>query len=106
MSHPAGPDIDPTFYRSPADAISAPPEKLAYVVAFDRAGQRPDALVLLGASLPALPGAHRCRPADPRAPLIPARRCRPGAGVTTGVTSATPAIFVEAMTIFCDGCAR
>ena len=39
--------IDPTFYRSPADAISAPPEKLAYVVAFDRPAQRPDALVVL-----------------------------------------------------------
>ena len=41
MGHSAGHDIDPTFYRSPADAISAPPEQLAYVVAFDRAGQRP-----------------------------------------------------------------
>ena len=29
---------DPTFYRSPADAIAAPPEKLAYVAAFDPAG--------------------------------------------------------------------
>jgi selenium-binding protein 1 len=38
---------DPTFYRSPADAISAPPEKLAYVVAFDRAAERPDALAVL-----------------------------------------------------------
>lgn len=35
---------DPTFYRSPAEAIAAPPEELAYVVAFDRSGQRPDAL--------------------------------------------------------------
>jgi hypothetical protein len=24
----SGHDMDPTFYRSPADAISAPPEKL------------------------------------------------------------------------------
>src|SRR5260370_19272421 len=49
MDHSAGQDIDPTFYRSPADAISAPPEQLAYVVAFDRAGQQPDALAVLDA---------------------------------------------------------
>jgi methanethiol oxidase len=47
MDHSAGHDIDPTFYRSPADAISALPERLAYVVAFDRAAQRPDALVVV-----------------------------------------------------------
>ena len=47
MGHSAGRDIDPTFYRSPAAAISAPPEQLAYVVAFDRAGQQPDALTVL-----------------------------------------------------------
>ncbi|HEY3684916.1 MAG TPA: selenium-binding protein SBP56-related protein [Streptosporangiaceae bacterium] len=35
---------DPTFYRTPAEAIAAPAEQLAYVVAFDRSGQRPDAL--------------------------------------------------------------
>src|SRR6266540_496480 len=29
---------DPTFYRSPADAIAAPPERLAYVAAYDPAG--------------------------------------------------------------------
>ena len=44
MDHTAGYDIDPTFYRSPADAINAPPEQLAYVVAFDRSARRPDAL--------------------------------------------------------------
>jgi selenium-binding protein 1 len=38
---------DPTFYRSPRDAVQAPPEELAYVVAFDRAGQRPDALTVI-----------------------------------------------------------
>jgi methanethiol oxidase len=36
--------LDPTFYRSPGDAIAAPAERLAYVVAFDRAGAQPDAL--------------------------------------------------------------
>jgi selenium-binding protein 1 len=38
---------DPTFYRSPGEAAAAPAEKLAYVVAFDRAGQKPDALTVL-----------------------------------------------------------
>ena len=31
--------LDPTFYRSRAEAIAAPPERLAYVAAFDPAGQ-------------------------------------------------------------------
>jgi selenium-binding protein 1 len=35
---------DPTLYRTPADAIAAPAEKLAYVAGFDRAAARPDAL--------------------------------------------------------------
>jgi selenium-binding protein 1 len=39
--------IDPTFYRTAADAIAAPPEKLAYVVAFDRTAERPDALTVI-----------------------------------------------------------
>ena len=47
MGHSAGHDIDPTFYRSPADAISAPPEQLAYLVVFDRAAEQPDALAVL-----------------------------------------------------------
>ncbi|HEX4248920.1 MAG TPA: selenium-binding protein SBP56-related protein [Pseudonocardia sp.] len=38
---------DPTFYRSPTEAAAAPAEKLAYVVAFDRAGQKSDALTVL-----------------------------------------------------------
>ncbi len=38
---------DPTFYRSAADAAAAPPETLAYVVAFDRTGERPDALTVI-----------------------------------------------------------
>lgn len=38
---------DPTFYPSPRDAIEAPPEKLAYVAAFSRPADRPDALVVL-----------------------------------------------------------
>jgi methanethiol oxidase len=38
---------DPTFYRSPAEAIAAPTEQLAYVVTFDRAGEQPDALAVV-----------------------------------------------------------
>ena len=38
---------DPTFYRSPDEAIAAPQETLAYVVAFDRAGETPDALAVV-----------------------------------------------------------
>jgi methanethiol oxidase len=39
--------MDPTFYRSPSEAASAPAERLAYVAAFDRAAQQPDALTVL-----------------------------------------------------------
>ncbi|WUH96416.1 selenium-binding family protein [Spirillospora sp. NBC_00431] len=38
---------DPTFYASPRDAVSAPPERLAYVAAFDRAAEKPDAIAVL-----------------------------------------------------------
>jgi selenium-binding protein 1 len=38
---------DPTFYRSPGEAAAAPAEKLAYLVAFDRSGEKPDALTVL-----------------------------------------------------------
>ncbi|HZE32117.1 MAG TPA: selenium-binding protein SBP56-related protein [Actinoallomurus sp.] len=38
---------DPTFYPSPRDAASAPPESLAYVAAFDRAAEKPDAIAVL-----------------------------------------------------------
>jgi selenium-binding protein 1 len=38
---------DPTFYRSPSAAIAAPPERLAYLVAFDPAGQRNDAMTVI-----------------------------------------------------------
>jgi selenium-binding protein 1 len=39
--------LDPTFYRSPAEAIAAPPERLAYVAAFDPAGTAKDAMAVL-----------------------------------------------------------
>jgi selenium-binding protein 1 len=38
---------DPTFYRTPSEAVAAPAETLAYVVAFDRAAQQPDALTVI-----------------------------------------------------------
>jgi hypothetical protein len=38
---------DPMFYRSPAEAIAAPPERLAYVAAFDPAGRAKDAMTVL-----------------------------------------------------------
>ena len=38
---------DPTFYRSPAAAIAAPPERLAYVAAFDPAGTQRDAMTVV-----------------------------------------------------------
>jgi methanethiol oxidase len=39
--------LDPTFYRSPAEAIAAPPERLAYVAAYDPAGQTKDAITTI-----------------------------------------------------------
>ncbi|MGH3368731.1 MAG: selenium-binding protein SBP56-related protein, partial [Nocardioidaceae bacterium] len=38
---------DPTFYRSPADAMAAPPERLAYVAAYDPTGQANDAMTVI-----------------------------------------------------------
>ncbi len=38
---------DPTFNASPPEAVTAPPEQLAYVAAFDRAAQQPDAIAVL-----------------------------------------------------------
>src|SRR2546426_12059206 len=38
---------DPTFYRSPAAAIAAPPERLAYVAALDPAGTQHDAMTVV-----------------------------------------------------------
>src|SRR5829696_4442243 len=44
MAHPS---IDPTFYRTAAEAAAAPGEQLAYVVAFDRAAQKHDAMTVI-----------------------------------------------------------
>ena len=41
------PTTDPTFYRSPGDAVAAAPEQLAYVAAFDPASQQNDAIAVV-----------------------------------------------------------
>ena len=41
------PATDATFYRSPGAAVEAPPEQIAYVAAFDPAGQAKDALAVV-----------------------------------------------------------
>jgi selenium-binding protein 1 len=38
---------DPTFYRTPAEAIAAPAEQLAYVAAFDPEGEKRDAMAVI-----------------------------------------------------------
>ena len=43
----AQPTIDATFYRSAAEAAAAPVEQLAYMVAFDRAAQKNDAMTVV-----------------------------------------------------------
>jgi selenium-binding protein 1 len=40
-------ETDPTFYRSAAEAAAAPPERLAYVAAFDRSATRSDAMAVV-----------------------------------------------------------
>ena len=47
--------LDPTFYRSPAEAIAAPPERLAYVAAYDPAGRAKDAMSVVDTD-PSSPG--------------------------------------------------
>jgi selenium-binding protein 1 len=39
--------MDPTFYRTPAEAVAAPPEALAYVAAFDPTGAKRDAMTVI-----------------------------------------------------------
>jgi methanethiol oxidase len=39
--------MDATFYRTPAEAIAAPPEQLAYVAAFDPDGKQRDAMAVV-----------------------------------------------------------
>jgi selenium-binding protein 1 len=40
---------DPTFYRTPGEAIAAPPERLAYVAAYDPTGRSKDAITVIDA---------------------------------------------------------
>ena len=53
---------DPTFYRSPGAAIAAAPEQLAYVAAFDPAGQQKDAIAVVDCD-PSSPTADSSRTA-------------------------------------------
>src|SRR4029450_9791334 len=53
-------ETDPTFYRTPAEAIAAPPEQLAYVAAYDPAGRDRDAMAVLHTA--PSPPAHRRAP--------------------------------------------
>ena len=79
---------DPTFYRSPAEAIAAPPEQLAYVAAYDPAGQAKDAMAVLDCD-PARPTTARssagasCR--------RPATSCTISAGTPAPAPCATKA---------------
>src|SRR5579863_9073147 len=41
------PPLDPTFYPSPTDAAAAPAEKIAYVAAFSRPADKPDAIAVV-----------------------------------------------------------
>lgn len=43
----AGHHTDPTFYRSPRDAATAPAEKLAYVATFARPADKPDGIAVV-----------------------------------------------------------
>src|SRR5260370_2859443 len=47
MSSASAPGVDPTFYGTAAEAAAAPPERLAYLVAFGRSGEHPDALTVI-----------------------------------------------------------
>jgi selenium-binding protein 1 len=43
----SGQQVDPTFYRTAAEAAAAPPEELAYMVALDAAGGPGDAMTVV-----------------------------------------------------------
>ncbi len=67
---------DPTFYRSPAAAIAAPPEQLAYVAAFDPAGEQRDAMTVIDCDAELLqlrPGGRLVGAADRRQRAPPLR---------------------------------
>ena len=73
--------LDPTFYRSPAEAIAAPPERLAYVAAYDPAGKAKDAMAVLDVD----------RPRPPTGRWWAGRSCpRPATSCTT--SAGTPAL--------------
>ena len=91
---------DPTFYRSPAAAIAAPPESLAYVAAFDPAGEKRDAERDAAAGLLDAQGIgslrslhHVCwlsmRQGSPARELSESARVQPAAPSTSGPPDST-----------------
>ena len=97
---------DPTFYRSPAAAIAAPPEQLAYVAAFDPAGEQRDAMAVVDCDAGSSTYANGRRmdgPADRRA-----TNSITSAGTPAPVRSATRAMKGRSSgaTSSSRGCAR
>jgi len=70
---------DATFYRSPTAAIAAPAEELAYVAAFDPAGEQRDAMTVVD-----------CDPESSSYLLVREKRTR--ASPEVGVSSASATI--------------
>ena len=71
---------DPTFYRNPAEAIAAPPEQLAYVAAYDPAGQAKDAIAVLD-----------CDPSSPTTARSSAGASCPRPATSCTTSAGTPA---------------
>ncbi|GAB3979036.1 hypothetical protein GCM10027615_54610 [Plantactinospora veratri] len=78
---------DPTFYASPRDAAEAPPEKLAYVAAFDRTARRPDAIAVVDVD-PDSPATARWWAG--RTCPTPVTSCTTSAGTRAAARSARP----------------
>ena len=85
---------DPTFYRSPAEAIAAPPERLAYVAAYDPAGQAKDAMAVLDTD-PSSPDLRQGGRLE-RAAHRPATSCTTSAGTPAPAPCATRATATTA----------
>ncbi len=78
---------DPTFYRSPGEAIAAPPEQLAYVAAYDPAGKAKDAMAVIDCR-PVLGHPRRRWSAGASCPR-PATSCTTSAGTPARARCAT-----------------
>jgi hypothetical protein len=76
---------DPSFYPSPRLAAQAPPEKLAYVAAFDPDRTRPDAIAVVDVD-----------PASPAAFAL-TRRTRILSGVTWSCRGCAPRASISSI---------